>query len=273
MICFHLGLSSSGSAFFQRFFQRFEEEKHYCDVANDILEDISYYSRVSCITEKAQGAKDVSKKINELQKTQGRIFFNGPNIPFTFPEFWEGRHNFDYIQIFNFLVRIKKNLEERCGELKIIISFQEQADWLLLSYLEYLGSSDTSSCYDFEARVLRLMESRYSMGPFRWLYYDKVLEEAGKRFCGKNVMMFSIESLKKRKSEVEVDVTSFLLGEKMPDTNTFDRDPFLELAALTTGEKHLEDGWFHIRSWLRSEIKNCFEASNFRARKNIKYFF
>lgn len=283
MICFYIGLKSKAGDFFcTQVFEKVKEggliQRGMDPDKTKFLDEIAYYARSMNMVEKSAGVKVIVNKLLDVYRENETIIIKDECISFELREFWEPGSGVDFLQILNFINRIKKVLDGRCGEVKIIFALQNQVNWLLSSYLEFENRSKPASLYDFEEKILRLLEGRLVMGPFRWLYYDKVIDEIEKRFSRENSFFYCIDCLGGEVNFLKRDALSFIgikqdsgvcdsgdLGFSNEKMNSLFNKWVLPIAET-------EFNGVEVRGWLRSEIIECFEGVNARAMKKIECF-
>ena len=284
MICFYIGLKAKAGDFFcAQVFESIKEDgliqREMDPDKSKLLDEMVYYSRSINMAEKSAGVKIIADKLLDIYKRNKIIIIKDECIAFELKEFWEPGLGVDFLQILNFINRIKKIIDGRCGEIKIIFALQNQVDWLLSSYSEFADRRKPASLYDFEEKILRLLEGRLTMGPFRWLYYDKVIDEIEKRFSKENSFFYCVDYLNKGSDLLIKDALSFIGINEVNDINAFRNLEFSNKRINALFNKGVPpvsevklDG-VEVRGWLKSEVDECFEGVNARARRKIKYYF
>lgn len=244
-----------------------------------LLDDLISFSRTQDMGAKNEGVKKLSNQILELHEKKGKLIISCPAIAMSADEAWEGGLSVDYIQTFNFINRLKKSLAGRCGEVKVAIAIEEQSSWLMSIYKTAFEGQET--LYGFEEKTLGLLENRAMMGPFRWLFYDRVLAAAEQRFEEKNVMMYSIESLQSDPKALIADLISFAECDELLVASDIAYDQVgiqdedkgnLRKTSGNTSASAPRDA-LELRGWLKSEILECFESTNLRLNNKIKHVF
>src|SRR5690606_2416384 len=83
---------------------------------------------------KTEDEKKLSDQILKLYEKKKKLIISCSAIAMSADELWEGGPSADYIQTFNFINRLNKNLAGRCGDVKVVIAIEEQSSWLMSMY-------------------------------------------------------------------------------------------------------------------------------------------